>query len=56
MAVVKDYYRGNTHIIIRDDAYAHLTPEELERRQKHIRERISQIVTDHLLKQQEDVS
>ncbi len=31
MAVVKDYYIGNTRIIICDDAYRDKTPEELDR-------------------------
>ena len=28
MAVCRDYYDGNTHIIIHDDNYAHLSLEE----------------------------
>lgn len=31
MAVVKDYYIGNTRIIICDDAYRDKTPEEIEK-------------------------
>lgn len=52
MAVVKDYYRGNTHIRIHDDAYAHLTPEEIAARNKQIQEHANQIVREHFLKQQ----
>lgn len=29
MAVVKDYYDGNTHVIIRDDSF--VSPEEQQR-------------------------
>lgn len=30
MAIVKDYYKGNTHIIIDDRAYADRTAKEIE--------------------------
>ena len=51
MAIVKDYYNGNTHVIIHDDAYAHLTPEELAERQERIRKNISNIVYSPLERQ-----
>lgn len=51
MAIVKDYYRGNTHVIIHDDAYADLTPEQLAARQERIRKNISNIVYSALEKQ-----
>ena len=44
MAIVKDYYNGNTHVIITDDAYSHLTPEELAKRQERVRKNISNVV------------
>lgn len=44
MAVVKDYYIGNTHVIVKDDAYAHLTPEELKERQERVAQNIFRII------------
>ncbi len=43
MAIVKDYYKGNTHICIHDDAYADLTEEEIRQRKEIIQERVNQI-------------
>lgn len=43
MAVVKDYYHGNTHIRIHDDAYANLTEEEITQRQKTIQEHVNRL-------------
>lgn len=51
MAIVKDYYNGNTHVIIHDDAYADLTPEQLAERQERIRRNISNIVYSALERQ-----
>lgn len=56
MAVVKDYYSGNTHIRIHDDAYAHLTPEEIAARHRQIQEHANQIVRKKLLQQQREDS
>lgn len=44
MAIVKDYYIGNTHVQILDDAYRDLTPEELHERQERIKRNIFAIV------------
>lgn len=44
MAIVKDYYIGNTHVQILDDAYCDLTPEELHERQERIKRNIFAIV------------
>ena len=53
MAVVKDFYIGNTHVKIHDDAYAHLSPEELKQRQETVRRNISNMVLRALEKQAE---
>ena len=44
MAIVKDYYIGNAHVLVNDDAYADLTPEQLAERQERVRKNISDIV------------
>ncbi len=37
MAVVREYKHGGATIRIHDDAYAHLTPQEMEEKRKAIR-------------------
>jgi|GEM_PF-1289760 len=48
--IVKDYYIGNTHILISDAAYINKTPEELER----VREDFNQKGLNIYLKDQSD--
>lgn len=38
MAIVREYKHGNATIRIHDDAYAHLTPEEMAKKQAEFRE------------------
>ena len=54
MAIVKDYKGKYAHIIIHDDAYADLTPEELEQRKRRIERNISNIVRRAMEKKAEN--
>lgn len=38
MAVVREFKHGGATVRIHDDAYAHLTPEEMEKKRQAIRE------------------
>ena len=45
MAIVRDFITPEgVHVIVKDDAYAGASPEELERRRKHLHEVVARII------------
>lgn len=44
MAVVADYYDNGAHVIIRDDAYANASPQELARREEEFYRVVARII------------
>ncbi len=50
MAIIREEYIGGVRVLTDDDAYAHLTPEELEQRKKDVAESVIRICTEAMLR------
>lgn len=46
MAIIREQYIGNARVLTDDDCYVHLTPEQLEQRQKAVAESVVKICTE----------
>ena len=54
MAIVKTQKIGNAIVHTDDSAYAHLTPEELEKRKAEVRENVLRVARRVLERQEEE--
>lgn len=54
MAIVKTQRIGNAIVHTDDSAYAHLSPEELEKRKAEVRENVLRIARSVLERQEEE--